>query len=268
MSGPPRFWSGRGVAAAVATLAALAILVSLGAWQLQRKAWKEELIGRIEARAFGEPTAPLPQAEWPLWRAAEREYSRVRLTGTYAHDKEVAVHGLMAAQRGQPIQGFYIFTPLALKDGATILVNRGFVPTELRDPASRAPGQPAGESTVTGLERAPESRASFVPANDPARNEWFVRDPAEIAAARGLAGVAPFYLDADATPNPGGWPRGGQTRLSQPNDHLQYALTWFGLALTLLGVVAAALWRRLRPPLEAPAAAPSAREIGRPAHEA
>jgi surfeit locus 1 family protein len=155
------------------------------------------------------------------------------------------MHGLMAAERGRPVQGVYLLTPLRLADGSLIIVNRGFVPTELRDPSARPQSQPAGEVTVTGLVRAPEVRAPFVPENDPAKNAWFVRDPAAIAQAKGLTRVAPFLIDADATPNPGGWPKGGQTRLSFSNTHLQYALTWFGLALALLVIVAAVAWQRI-----------------------
>ena len=113
-----------------------------------------------------------------------------------------------------------MFTPLRLSDGATVFVNRGFVPTELKDPKFRAGGESPSPVTVTGLVRAPETRATFVPANDPAREEWFMRDPAAMARARGLDRVAPFYVDADAAPNSGGWPRGGQTNLNVPNNLL------------------------------------------------
>jgi surfeit locus 1 family protein len=233
---------------ALAVLVAFATLLSLGVWQLERKAWKEGIIAQIEARAYGPALAAPPPDEWPRWSAAADEYRRVRLSGTFLHDKEVLVHGLMAARRGSPAQGFYVFTPFALAGGGIVMVNRGFVPTELRDPGRRAAGQLAGETTVTGLARAPETRGWFLPENEPARDSFFVRSLADMQAARSLAGLAPFYVDADATPNPGGWPRGGQTRLSLPNDHLQYALTWFGLALTLVGVVAAAFWRHRRAP--------------------
>lgn len=231
----------------LATLAAFVVLAMLGTWQLQRRAWKEELIGRIEARAFGEPQALHPASEWPRWTAERDEYRRVRATGVFLHQDETPVHGLMSAQRGQPVQGYYVLTPLRLGDGSIVIVNRGFVPSELRDPARRPEAQASGEVTVTGLMRAPERPNFFIPGNDPTRNEWFVRDVAEIARAKRLDHVAPFLLDADATPNPGGWPKGGQTRLAIPNDHLQYALTWFGLALTLLGVFAGFVWRRLHP---------------------
>ena len=230
----------------LATLIALAILVGLGTWQLQRKAWKEDLIAQIEARAYGDPGAITPEAEWGAWRADRDEYRKVRLTGTFLHRFETPVYGLAPAQRGAPAQGYYLMTPLRLADGPIVMINRGFIPNEMRDPASRPQSRPEGTVTVTGLVRAPEARNTFTPADDPARNAWFARDPQAIARAHNLDRVAPFYVDADATPNPGGWPRGGLTRLSLPNDHLQYALTWFGIALTLIGVFGAFAWRRLK----------------------
>jgi surfeit locus 1 family protein len=234
-------------APALATLAALAVLVALGVWQLERRAWKENLIARITARAYGE-AEPIPAArEWPRWSAEGDEYRRVRVTGTFLNEDEVPVHGLLSGGPGRPLQGYYLLAPLRLADGAVVIVNRGFVPTELRDPARRPASQPQADVTVTGLMRAPERHSWFLPENDPARNEWFVRDPAAVAAAKGLDRVAPFLLDADPAPNPGDWPKGGQTRLAIPNDHLQYALTWFGLALTLAGVFSAFAWRRLHP---------------------
>jgi surfeit locus 1 family protein len=86
----------------------------------------------------------------------------------------------------------------------------------------------------------------FSPDNDPGRNAWYRRDPAEIASAMKLERVAPFTIDADATPNPGALPEGGRTRINFPNDHLGYALTWFGLALALAGVFGVFAWQRLR----------------------
>lgn len=234
------------LAPGLATLAALAVLVSLGMWQLERRAWKEGLIARIEARAHGEPGAIVPEAQWPGWSAAADEFRRVRVTGAFLHDREVLLHGLMAVQRGAPAQGYYVFTPLRLPDGAIVFVNRGFIPTEMKDPKLRPAAEVQGEATVTGLVRAPETRGAFVPADDPARENWFVRDPAAMARARGLDRVAPFYVEADAAPNPGGWPKGGQTNLTLPNNHLQYALTWFGLALTLIGVFGTWAWGRVR----------------------
>jgi surfeit locus 1 family protein len=230
----------------LAALVALAILVSLGMWQLERLTWKEALIARIAARVHAEPVALPSEAHWEEWRGDDGAFRRVRLSGMFLHDREVLVHGLMAAQRGAPVQGFYVFAPLRLADGASVFVNRGFVPTELKDPERRREGNRPGTVAVTGLVRTPEARSWFVPVNDAARSQWFVRDPGEMAHAQGLSRVAPFYVDADGSPNPGGWPKGGQTNLALPNNHRQYALTWFGLALTLTGVFAAWAWGRLR----------------------
>ncbi|MEA3041647.1 MAG: surfeit locus 1 family protein, partial [Sphingomonadales bacterium] len=142
------------------------------------------------------------------------------------------------------LQGFYVFTPLRLRSGATVLVNSGFVPGDLRDPTRRADSQPVGDVTVTGLVRGPETRGWFMPENQPADDRWFVRDIAEMARARGLDRVAPFWIDLDPVLNATGWPRPGQTRLAIPNNHLGYALTWFGIALALLGVFGAWSWKR------------------------
>ena len=187
-----------------------------------------------------------PRRTWPRWQASSDEFRKVRVKGTFLHEFEAPVHGLAPGQRGAPVQGFFLMTPLRLPTGGIVMVNRGFVPTELRDPAARPESRPIGEVAVTGLVRAPESRTWFTPDDVPDRNRWYTRDPQAIAAAGGLERTAPFYVEADATPNPGGWPRGGQTRLDLPNNHLQYALTWFGIALTLVGVFAAFARRRVK----------------------
>jgi surfeit locus 1 family protein len=236
----------------LATLVALAILIGLGTWQLQRKAWKENLISQIETRAYGEPGSLVPEAEWDTWRADQDEFRKVRLTGTFLHPFEAPVYGLAPGERqGAPLQGYFLLTPLRLTTGAIVVVNRGFIPTDLRDPATRSQSQPSGEVTVTGLVRAPEDRNSFTPSDEPARNLWFARDPQAIAKAHNLERVAPFLVDADASPNPGGWPKGGLTPLTLPNNHLQYAITWFGIALTLVGVFTAFAWRRVQDPASA-----------------
>jgi surfeit locus 1 family protein len=231
----------------LAALLALAILLGLGGWQLGRRAWKEGVIAQVEARSRAEPGAILPEASWPTWDAGADEFRRVRVTGTFLHAAETPVHGLAeGGRRGAPVQGFYLHTPLRLPDGALLIVNRGFVPTELRDPARRPGSRPEGGVVVTGLVRAPEAPTLFTPADDPARGAFFRRDPAAIAAARGLARVAPFYLAAEEATPGSEWPRAGASRLNLPNNHLQYAWTWFGIAGTLVGVFGVFAWRRLR----------------------
>jgi surfeit locus 1 family protein len=126
-------------------------------------------------------------------------------------------------------------TPLLSDRGFTVLVNRGFVPPERVDPRTRGPGQRSGPSLITGLLRLSEPGGGFLRRNDPVHDRWYSRDVAAIARARGLrpGATAPYFIDADATPNPGGLPVGGLTVISFPNSHLVYALTWFGLALTV-----------------------------------
>lgn len=223
-----------------------AILIGLGFWQLERRVWKEELIAHVETRTRAAPV-PIPaEADWPKLDAARDEYWVVTASGTFRHDREALIHTVLSEPRGRfSGPGYWVFTPLKLANGAIIIVNRGFVPADRRSAASRREGQVEGPVTVTGLLRMPEIPNWFTPANDPARGEWYRRDPQAIAAAFGLKRVAPFIIDADATQNPGGLPAGGETRLSFPNNHLGYAITWFGLAAALAGVFGAFAWQRL-----------------------
>ena len=229
----------------VFTCAALAVLVSLGLWQLQRLAWKEAVLAQIEARAGASPVAA--PADWSAFDPQRDEYRHVTMSGTFEHDHEALV--FRATGNGRPDfegPGYLVMTPLLLADGAHVLVNRGFVPLAKRDPALRAAGQGAGLVTITGLLRSTEPRNAFTPADNPARGEWFTRDVAAISAHFGLARPAPFSVDADATPNPGGLPLGGATVLAIANDHLSYALTGFGLGLALLGVFLVFAWGKMR----------------------
>lgn len=220
----PLFWP------TVLTAAGMALLVGLGLWQVERLHWKRALIATIKARVAAPAVTVPAEAEWPGFDVTAFEYRRLRLTGTFHHGREF--HYFTQADDGTP--GYDIVTPLALASGGVVLVDRGFVPAERKDPQTRGAGQIEGVAAVVGIARAPQSRGSFTPADDPARNIWFTRDPQAMAKAAGLGPVAPFYVEADATPNPGGWPKGGRTRLQVSNRHLQYALTWFGLAGALL----------------------------------
>jgi surfeit locus 1 family protein len=231
------------VAPGLASLIALAILISLGVWQVERKTWKEGLIARIVSQSRAAPVAP-PSAE--AWDAATGEFRHVRLSGHFLNDKETLVHGLAPGETpGRALQGYYVITPLVRDTGGTVLINRGFVPTELKRQDDRRDGLIEGETTVTGILRASEPRGMFVPEPDPVRGEWFNRDVPGIAAARHLSDVAPYLVEEDAVPGQTSWPRGGQLRVDLPNNHLQYAFTWFSLAACLLGVFSVYAWRRL-----------------------
>ncbi|QGY04668.1 SURF1 family protein [Methylobacterium mesophilicum SR1.6/6] len=221
----------RRVVFGVAATLVFVVLVGLGTWQVERRAWKLDLIAQVDARVHA-PAVPAPgPADWPRI-GPDDAYRHVTLSGTFLHDRETLVQAV--TERGG---GFWVLTPLRRPDGSLVLINRGFVPGDRRDPASRAAGQLAGETTVTGLLRLTEPKGAFLRANDPKDDRWYSRDVAAIAAARGLTDVAPYFVDADATPNPGGLPVGGLTVIAFPNNHLVYAITWYGMALMLAGAV-------------------------------
>lgn len=188
------------------------------------------------------PAEPAPgPAEWPELSAQADAYRHVRLAGSFRHDRETLVKAV--TERGA---GFWVLTPLVTDAGYTVLVNRGFVPTDRADPQSRASGQPQGRVEVTGLLRMSEPGGAFLRSNDPAADRWFSRDVQAIAAARGLGEVAPYFVDAAADPDPAALPVGGLTVIAFPNNHLVYLLTWFGLAgLSVAGLVL--LFRPERP---------------------
>lgn len=204
--------------------------MALGLWQLERRAWKLDLIERVNARVIAPPRAPPPPAEWTTLDARREEYLRVQARGRLLNDRETLVQAV--TELGP---GWWVMTPLQTDEGV-LLVNRGFVPSDRRAPASRASGAPQAPVIVTGLLRLTEPHGGYLRANDPGAERWYSRDVAAIAKARGLVRVAPFFLDADATPNPGGYPVGGLTVIAFRNAHLAYALTWFALAgLSLFG---------------------------------
>lgn len=219
------------------------LLAGLGFWQLNRLAWKEGLIAQIEARAHAAPVALPPETAWAGLDPADYEYRHVTLSGVFEHDKEAYSY----RPGGSPPQpGYLVMTPLRLAGGSHVIVNRGFVPVALKEPASRPSGQVSGAVTITGLMRGPEERNAFTPADQPDKRLWYTRDPAGMAAGLGLTRAAPFTVDADGAPNPGGWPQGGATIVSFPNNHLSYAWTWFGLSATLIVVFALFAAGRLR----------------------
>ena len=203
-------------------------LTSLGVWQLERRTWKLDLIQKVESRVRATPLSAPGPAAWPAVNSADDEYKRVTASGHFLNDRETLVQAV--TERGS---GFWVLTPLLTDGGFTVLVNRGFVPAERRGPATRAEGQITGGTAVTGLLRISEPKGGFLRTNDPAADRWHSRDVAAIAAARGLTDTAPYFIDADATPNPGGLPIGGLTVIAFRNTHLVYALTWFALALML-----------------------------------
>lgn len=232
--GPAR----RGSAGLLASICAVGLvlvagLTALGTWQIQRRAWKHDLIARVDARVHADPVeAPGPEDCTSLTAEADA-YRRVRATGRLRQDSETLVQAVTELGGG-----FWVMTPLERADGTTILINRGFVPADRRDPAARVEGRGDGPVTVTGLLRLTEPGGGFLRRNDPAAGRWYSRDVDAIAQARGLSRTAPYFIDADATPNAGGWPVGGLTIVAFPDNHLVYAITWYILALMVAGGVA------------------------------
>ncbi|GHD05957.1 SURF1-like protein [Tianweitania populi] len=225
-------------------LIAMAILLALGTWQMERLAWKEALMARITSQ-LSQPPVPLATVEAAQAAGDPIEYRPVTVSGTFLHDRE---RHFFATYEGQ--SGFYIYTPLRLADGRVLFVNRGFVPYDRKEPASRAEGQVGGDVTVTGLarERLNGKPSWLVPTNDLAKNIFYWKDIDAMAASAGLGEpVLPFFVDADKAPNAGGLPIGGVTIIDLPNNHLQYAVTWYGLGLALAGVCVAMWVRRNKP---------------------
>jgi surfeit locus 1 family protein len=225
------------VALVVFLIAAFFGFIALGTWQVERRAWKLDLIARVDQRVHAPATTAPGRNDWPRITAANDEYRHLRIAGTFLHDKETLVQA--STRLGA---GFWVLTPLQAADGTVVLVNRGFVPPEARERAARTAPEPKGETTVAGLLRLTEPAGGFLRKNDPAADRWFSRDVQAIAAARGLNDAAPYFIDAEAAPTTPGsssdaptWPAGGLTVIAFPNSHLVYALTWYGLALMVLG---------------------------------
>ena len=245
------------------TLVGIALFVgfiSLGVWQVQRRAWKLDLIERVSARIQAPPGALPPPDQWPQLNAASHEYQAVRLQGQWLAHKTVLTQATTALGAG-----YWVLTPLQMADGVQVLVNRGFVPQDQRaqwqapqvSPATTTDEPP---TTVVGLLRLSEPGGGFLRSNDPSQQRWHSRDVAAIAQAQQLGQAAPFFVDAGLPSRLGStaadlpadmagpWPRPGLTVVRFPNSHLVYALTWFGLALMVVGaaVVVARYERRLR----------------------
>ncbi len=215
----PTFWP------TVFTIPALILLLGLGTWQVERLHWKENLIATRQARSTGAPI-PLPADNAA---PASYEFSKTQVTGHFLNYKEM----LLAARSLNDNVGYQVVTPLILQDGSAILVNRGWIPDDMKAPATRAQGELAGTVTVEGLLRGSQKRSWLVPENEPDKGVWFYVDVPAMARWAGLSRVRPYYIEAGPAPNPGGYPIGGQSRTELPNNHLQYAITWYSFAVSL-----------------------------------
>jgi surfeit locus 1 family protein len=208
------------------TVPALLVLFGLGTWQVERLQWKQSLIRTLEERTSAAPIA-LPADASDIDTA---EYHRVRLEGEWLNSHELYLTG--QTYNGQA--GWDVITPFRTKDGDVVLVDRGWVPFDRKDPATRVQGQIEGPAVVEAIIFRDLRRGYFQPDNEPGRNLWFFIDTQAMAKAAGLSGVKPYVLAALRGPIPGGFPVGGELKVALRNEHLSYAITWYSLAIGLL----------------------------------
>ncbi|WP_407636930.1 SURF1 family protein [Advenella kashmirensis] len=234
---------------------------ALGIWQMERRAWKLDLMERVAQRIHAPAVAPPDRGDWNTMSASRDEYRRVKLRGTYLHAQSALVQASTVLGTG-----YWVMTPLRLDDQSIVLVNRGFVPQAQQNGPWRHSHEPAGEIKLTGLIRLTEPRGGFLRDNRPDENRWFSRDVLQIGKSRGLSPLAPYFVDADgpgarifpgmspAAPSNSSEPAAatatsasgqlhiadehlpvaGLTVVSFSNNHLMYAITWFGLAILVI----------------------------------
>jgi surfeit locus 1 family protein len=217
-------------------LVLVAILVSLGTWQMARLHEKEALIARIAERASLPPEPLPPVSEWVGFDPEVWDYRHTTVTGTFRNDQTILVFTTLSQPRGrQEGPGYWVVAPLVLADGGVVWVNRGFIPVDLGDAYADGGGGAEGVVTLTGILRRPETIGMFTPGTDRANRIEWVRDPARFTAISdpSLTPVLPATIDQDAGAK-GALPQGGETVFDVPNRHFEYALTWYGLALAAL----------------------------------
>jgi cytochrome oxidase assembly protein ShyY1 len=226
-------------------LAALVTFIGLGSWQLHRKAWKETLIDTLEQRLSATAVAGPPRERWDGLDPQEHEFRRVKFLAAFPPGEHALVYAGASALRSDVSgPGYWVFAPARSATGAVIVVNRGFVPEGRQDVATRAVGESSGSIELIGVMRWPERRAWFAPQDSPGHNLWFVRDHLAIARAKGWGEVAPFYIELESPRLSEGLPSPGPLRVNLRNEHLQYAITWYGLAAVF--AVMFILWLRGR----------------------
>ena len=224
----------------VFTLAVVAGLIALGVWQLQRRVAKHELIAALGERLSAAPAPLPPPDQWQALNPQHDEFRRVTLTATFVDAPDAKVYSSGSALRADVATlGTFVFAPAKLPDGTTLVVDRGFVPDGAG--ADATPHQPLA---LTGYLRFPEMTGWITPAPDVGKRLWFARNHLEMAKLLSWGTVAPFYLDLEVPAPPSGLPRPGPLEVRLRDDHLQYAITWFGLAAAV--AIAFAVWLRGR----------------------
>jgi cytochrome oxidase assembly protein ShyY1 len=235
------------VAFAIFTLAMVALFIGLGVWQLQRRAEKHALIAALTERLAAAPSPLPPASMWNTLTSDHDEFRRVSFTATYEQSLDAMVYSSGSAIRPDISgPGTWAFLPARLPDGETVAVNAGFVPNTMQERsvqdravAQLITGKPVA---MTGYIRFPEAAWMLTPDVEHAKRLWFARDHLAMAQALGWDKVAPFYIDLE-TPEPqSGIPKPGPLQVNLRDDHMQYALTWFTLAVAV--VIAFFVWMR------------------------
>jgi surfeit locus 1 family protein len=234
---------------ALFALVALATFVGLGTWQIQRKAWKEALIDTLEQRLSAPPSDLPPPEQWNRLDPAVDEFRRVKFSASFLPREEALVYASGSALRNDVSgPGYWVFAPAKLTVDGLVVVNRGFVPEGRQNPSTRMAGEINGSAELLGVMRWPEAPGPFSPSQDTAPNLWFVRDPIAMAVAKGWGDVAPFYVELEGPQPPGGLPQAGALKANLRNEHLQYAITWYGLAIVVAVMFVFWLFGRRRGP--------------------
>ncbi len=231
----------------VTMIVSIAILTTLGSWQVARLKWKEDLIARTNARVASEPR-PLQQVELLWSQKRDVDYMPVKLQGIFNHQHELYYYNTWNGKTG-----WNVITPLILSDNRIVLLNRGFVPTTLQDKNSRQSGLVDGMVEIEGLARNPvlEKPNSLIPDNQLRQREFFWKSYPQMAKLAGTGDVnqvLPFMIDQGKNNIEGGYPVGGTTRIIFSNNHLQYAVTWYGLGLALFFIGSTFLYSRRKQP--------------------
>jgi cytochrome oxidase assembly protein ShyY1 len=241
--------SRRGLGLAAFTVVMVAILTSLGVWQLQRRAEKHALIAILSERLAEQPSGLPSQADWAALSSAKDEFRRVSFSATYESRPDAMIYTFGSGVRPDTGLGTWAFLPAQLPSGGTVIVNTGFVPNTMQDRGQQdravsplVTGQPVA---MTGYLRFPEKAGLLTPSPSRDKRLWFSRDTGAIAQALGWTNVAPFYIDLEAPVPASGVPKPGPLDVHLKDDHLQYAITWFGLAAAV-AFTFGAWWRSQR----------------------
>jgi cytochrome oxidase assembly protein ShyY1 len=225
--------------------------LALGIWQLQRRVEKHALISALNERLAEAPEALPAPSLWNAMTAAKDEFRRVSFTATYAKLPDAMIYSSGSAVREDVSgPGTWAFLPAQLPDGETVVVNTGFVQNTMQDRAQQdravarlITGQPV---KLTGYLRFPEGAGALTPAENIGKRLWFTRDHLAIARALGWGGggktIAPFYVDLESPVPESGIPKPGPLTVHLKDDHMQYAITWFGLAFAVM--IAFGVWWR------------------------